>query len=119
MTTPVREGALNEVPPELIERLWSDPRARSRNANYARFRDDHGYRRAVKHVRSLLSFRRDLERFKDQSTISVRRLASGRGAQVTIKVPDLHFRRSLFISNHELELLRRDPHWQEADPRIE
>lgn len=99
------------IAPELLERLWRDPRARSRNANFTRFRDDRAYRRAVKHVRSLLSFRNDLLRFHDEGVVTVKSLASGRGAQVTITVPTLHFRRSLFVSLHELELLRRDAAW--------
>lgn len=100
------------VSPELLERLWRDPRARSRNANFSRFRDDLSYRRAVKQVRSLLSFRGDLIRFRDEGSLSVRSLVSGQGAQVTIAVPSLHFRRSLFISSYELDLLRRDPAWK-------
>ena len=104
-----------EVPPELLEQLWREPKARSRNTNFARFRDDKVYRTAVKHVRSLLSFVRDVERYRHEGDVTVSWHASGRQAKVTLWVPSLRLRRSLYISDTELELLRRHPVWRETE----
>lgn len=103
------------IPAELLAQLWNDPEARSRNANFARFRDDRVYRRAVKHIRALLALRRDLLRYCGRCDVSVRWLASGRMAQVTMRVPELRLRRYLYLSAQELELIRGDPAWSEAE----
>jgi len=100
---------------DMLERLWRDPKARSRNANFARFRDDLRYRVAVRHVRSLLSFRRDLTLYRGRSDVAVRRIAGGAGATLTLRVPELRLRRSLNVSSSELELLRGDPAWDGAE----
>ena len=91
----------------LLERLWQDPRARSRNKNFHRFRDDRVYRRTVRRVRSLLSLRADLVRFAALGTIVAERLDGDR-VRVVLRVPALRLRRSVYLSVFELELLRRD-----------
>ncbi len=106
---------VRSLPPELLEQLWSDPKARSRNQNFSRFRDDTTYRAAVKHIRSMLAFRQDLIRFRGQSDVAVKWLGPEDSAEITIHVPGLHLRRSLFVSKRELELLERDPAWEEAE----
>lgn len=100
---------------ELLELLWRDPKARSRNGNFARFRDDRHYRTAVSHVRSLRSFTRDLELYRGQSDVTVSTRAGGAGATVTLRIPALRLRRSLYVSRPELDLLRGDPAWREID----
>ncbi len=101
-------------PRELLERLWRDPRARSRNRNYTRFRDDPMYRTAVKHVRSLLALRRDLVRYRGQSELALSWLPARDGARLTVTIPTLRLRRSVLLSRHELDLLRGDPVWKSA-----
>lgn len=99
-------------PKELLEQLWRDPRARSRNRNFSRFRDDPQYRTAVKHVRSLLALRRDILRYQGESELVLSWLPACDGARLTFTIPALRFRRSLLLTLHELELLRGDPVWQ-------
>ena len=110
----IKGGHPEVLPEDLLEKLWGDPTARSRNANFVRFRDDSTYRKAVLHVRSLMAFCRDLEKFHGRGDVSLRWLSSGRAAQITMNIPELHFRRSLFVSARELEILRRDPAWDQA-----
>lgn len=99
----------------LLELLWRDPEARSRNANFARFRDDRRYRVAVKHIRSLLAFRRELEAFVGKGDVNVTWFSSGQKAKISMWIPSLRLRRSLFVSRPELELLQEDPVWKEAN----
>jgi hypothetical protein len=100
---------------ELLELLWRDPRARSRNGNFVRFRDDRRYRTAVKHVRSLISFMGDLALYRGRSDVAVCVRRGGADATVTLRIPALRLRRSLNVSRPELDLLRGDPAWREAD----
>ena len=97
------------IPAELIEKLWRDPEARSRNRNFVRFRDDLTYRLAVHHIRALLAFRDDLMAYQKECSVIIKWLAAGKAAQITLLIPHLHYRRSLFVSTLELELLRGDP----------
>jgi hypothetical protein len=103
---------------ELFVTLWNDPRERSRNANYARYRDDRKYRHVVHHVRSLRAFVHDLERFHGRCDLVVRPLASGRGAQITMRVPALSLIRHLFVAGYEMEVLRREPGWISTPPTV-
>lgn len=100
---------------ELLELLWREPKARSRNSNFARFRDDRRYRVAVKHIRSLLAFRRELEAFGGKGDVTVTWFSDGRKAKISMWIPTLRLRRSLFVSRPELELLQEDPVWKEAN----
>ena len=101
--------------PDLLDLLWRDPKARSRNGNFVRFRDDQRYRIAVKHVRSLLSFKGDLALYRGRSDVAVYWRAGDAGATVTLRIPALRLRRTLRVSTPELDLLRGDPAWSEAE----
>lgn len=92
---------------ELVRELWQDPAARSRNRHFGRFRDDPAYRRAVLTVRSLLSFQRDLRRFRGRADVVV---AQGHAERIrlTLTVRVISFRRTLFVSHEELDLIRED-----------
>ncbi len=103
------------LPKELLERLWKDPAARSRNKNFHRYREDPLYRRAVKHVRALLDLRRDLIRYRGESRVALRWLPNRQGARLTMTIPALRFRRTLVLTLPEVELLREDPVWEGAD----
>jgi hypothetical protein len=94
---------------ELVERLWHDPRARSRNRNFFRFRDDPVYCRAVRAVRFLHALRADLLRFRASVEVTVAPDADPGTARITLVVPPLRYRRAVSVSAVELELLRADP----------
>ena len=72
------------------------------------------YRNAVKHVRMLLSFRAELIKYRGACEVMVEWMTPGEIAKVTLVVPELRLRRTLFISRAELDLLRGDPSWCEA-----
>jgi hypothetical protein len=102
------------LPAELLRQLWHDPQARSRNRNFERFRDDPVYRAAVRHIRSLRAFCRDVERFRPHVSVVYRQLEDG-GIRLTLRASQLRLRRHLFISAVELELLLADPFWRDID----
>lgn len=105
---------LQDQEADLLEKLWSDPELRSRNKNFGRFRDDVAYRKAVKLIRSLLAFKKDLIKYQGQSQIEVKWLASGKAARITLVIPPLRLRRTIFVSKPELDLLRKDPIWDDS-----
>jgi hypothetical protein len=103
------------LPRDLLKRLWSDRRARSRNKNFDRFRDDPMYQLAVKHIYSLLNLRRQIIDFKDESRLEVVRLEGRSGARLTLTVPSLSLRRTVILSLPELQLLKEDPALEEVE----
>lgn len=107
------------LPRDLLKRLWSDRRARSRNKNFDRFRDDPMYQLAVKHIYSLLNLRRQIIDFKDESRLEVVRLEGRSGARLTLTVPSLSLRRTVILSLPELQLLKEDPALEEVEVALQ
>ena len=108
----VRRGSAREPSAALLEWLWRDRGARSRNRNFERFRDDEAYRRAVLRVRSLRALRRDLLRYAPGCRVElVGPQASGCAGRVrlTFEVPSLRLRRTTHLSAVEAGLLLTDP----------
>jgi hypothetical protein len=102
------EGPVDLEHQRLVETLWRDERARSRNKNFYRFRDSAPYARAVRAVRSLRSLREDIVKFRGVSRLLVESAPDER-VRLTLFVPGLHLRRSMCLRRFEVELL-----WAEA-----
>ena len=107
------EGFRRRAPPpsrELLIELWRNPRARSRNRNFYRFRDDPTFYRAARHIRSLRALRADLMRFQHRAEIRVAPLEDAPGHyRITMVIPRLRLKRSVYVTELELELLGQEP----------
>lgn len=102
------EGPAEALDRELLRRLWRDPRGRSRNQNFARFRDDPAYRRVVRRIRFLRALGAEIRGLRGRFELRVDRGDGTGRSSLELVVPSLSLRRTVLLSEIDLELLRED-----------